>query len=141
MTTTLVLGIGNTLAGDDGIGALVAERLRDRTGVRIIVVHQITPELAEEVAAAARVVFVDASLTGTGVEVEPVKPAAVWPALGHALAPAELLSLTASLYDHVPEAFAVKIPGGTFAAGMSPSTDAHRRLPEAIRALEALMIL
>ena len=138
MTATLVIGIGNTLAADDGIGPLVAERLRALTDVRVIVARQITPELAEEIATVGRVVFIDASLTGTCVEVVRVAPATQWPALAHALTPAELLALTRAVYGRYPEARMVTIPGHNFEAGASPSTDARRHLRAATRAVEAL---
>ena len=42
--TRLVIGIGNPLRGDDGVGALLAEQAGGRS------VHQLTPELAAELA-------------------------------------------------------------------------------------------
>ena len=67
----LVIGYGNTLRGDDGIGPAVAGEI-DRLavpGVRVIVVHQLTPELAADLAACRRAVFIDAATTGEAVAV------------------------------------------------------------------------
>ena len=62
----LVIGYGNTLRGDDGIGPAVAEAVAalGLPGVRVIVAHQLTPELAADLADAQLVVFVDAAVGG-----------------------------------------------------------------------------
>jgi hydrogenase maturation protease len=139
MTTTLVIGIGNTLAADDGIGPLAVRGLRVRTGVRVLVVHQLTPELAEELALAGRVIFVDAGLAGTEVEVTQVAPSRTWPTLAHTLTPAELLALTEAVYGRRPDAFAVVMPGSSFEAGLSLSADSRRVLPRVTQAIETLI--
>lgn len=63
----LVIGIGNPLRGDDGVGWWLAERAEQLppatpTGSRLLVraVQQLTPELSEELAGARRVLFIDA---------------------------------------------------------------------------------
>jgi hydrogenase maturation protease len=59
----LVVGYGNVLRGDDGVGCRVAEILSGDprlTGARVEPRHQLTPELAEDVARARLVVLVDA---------------------------------------------------------------------------------
>ena len=62
----LILGCGNTLRGDDGVGpwlcAWAERRLCSEPGVRVIARQQWTPELAEDVAAADAVVFIDCSI-------------------------------------------------------------------------------
>jgi hydrogenase maturation protease len=59
----LILACGNTLRGDDGVGLWLAEwaeqRFSDQPGVRIIADHQWTPELAEDVARAQSLLFID----------------------------------------------------------------------------------
>ena len=59
----LVIGFGNTLRSDDGVGRYAAERLATDgrlTGATVIAVHQLAPELAIEVARADLLVLVDA---------------------------------------------------------------------------------
>ncbi len=63
----LVIGIGNPLRGDDGVGWWLAERAEmsppaTPTGAALLVraVQQLTPELSEELAGARRVLFIDA---------------------------------------------------------------------------------
>ncbi|MBN8688552.1 MAG: hydrogenase maturation protease [Chitinophagales bacterium] len=60
----LIIGVGNTLMGDDGIGAYVAARLQgmELPGVHCITVQQMTSDLLEEMSRAAHTVIVDASV-------------------------------------------------------------------------------
>ncbi len=70
----LVVGYGNALRGDDGVGQEVAEAVwlqRDRlpglARARVLWVTQLTPELAVDVSEAGLVVFVDAACDGRPV--------------------------------------------------------------------------
>ena len=60
---TLIVGYGNPLRGDDGVGQIVAEAVRahELAGATIIACHQLTPELAEVVAQSEISVFIDAA--------------------------------------------------------------------------------
>ena len=62
----LVLACGNTLRSDDGVGPKLAawaeERFRENPEVRVISRQQWTPDLAEDIAGADSVLFVDASV-------------------------------------------------------------------------------
>lgn len=67
----LVIAIGNPLREDDGAGPAVAARLVERGVLRegdtdIVCVHQLLPELAERIAAARVVIFVDARVPDGG---------------------------------------------------------------------------
>lgn len=79
MDGTLIIGYGNPLRGDDAVGFLAAERL-SRTiadpGVTVLAVHQITPELAEPVSRARRVIFMDASVGAERGQIRerPIRP-------------------------------------------------------------------
>lgn len=76
--TTLIIGYGNTLRGDDGVGYRIAEIFEQeedgleshyseesRHTVRSHPCHQLTPDLAAELAQADRVIFVDAIAPGS----------------------------------------------------------------------------
>lgn len=60
----LVIGYGNTLRSDDGVGYRIAETVAqwNLTSVRSLSVQQLTPELAETMSHAKTVIFVDAIL-------------------------------------------------------------------------------
>ena len=58
----LIVGYGNPLRGDDGVGQAVAQAFTGEgaiDGVDALACHQLTPESAERFAAAARVVLID----------------------------------------------------------------------------------
>ena len=60
----LVIGYGNTLRGDDGVGPRVAEAIHQLAlpGVRALVCPMLTPELADPISRAHTVIFVDAAV-------------------------------------------------------------------------------
>ena len=104
----LVLACGNTLRSDDGVGPKLAgwaaERFQRNDNVRVIARQQWTPDLAEDIAAAESVLFVDASLRSRPGS---VRLAAVASNRGsgdpgsHHLEAHELMGLTRSLYGSV----------------------------------------
>jgi len=114
-----VIGIGNRIRQDDGIGPLLVESLERSEGVEAIAVHQLTPELAERLGRAGRVLFVDASIEEGSVSLDRVDPAEPR-GLGHSLSPSGLLFLTEKLYGGAPEGWALEL-----------SDQAQSRLPEA----------
>ncbi len=125
MSIPLIIGIGNPTRGDDGAGPRVVERLRqERPEGRYHVVQQLTPELAEELASAEVVVFVDASVRVdelTITEVDRVHPAGT----SHAAWPGALLRLTERVYGRRPhDAVQVEIPAIElgFREALSPPT-------------------
>lgn len=67
MARTLIIGYGNPLRGDDGLGwhatQQLAERIR-RDDVEILTCHQLTPELAESVSRVDLAIFIDAACEG-----------------------------------------------------------------------------
>lgn len=62
LSRPLLIGIGNRLCGDDGVGAQLVDALTAEGDgrLRTLTVHQLTPELAAVVADASAVLFVDA---------------------------------------------------------------------------------
>lgn len=127
--STLVIGYGNTLRGDDGIGPAVAQEV-DRLGVpgvRVIVAHQLTPELAADLADARLVVFVDATTGGepvTAVRLDGSPPAAP---MTHAADPSSLLALAGAAYGRAPAGWLVTAAGTDFGFrdGLSPTGQAN----------------
>ena len=65
---TLVIGYGNTLCSDDGVGPVIAQQIarRNLPQVQSLAVHQLTPELASEISKVDVVYFVDAWAHQTG---------------------------------------------------------------------------
>jgi hydrogenase maturation protease len=120
----LVIGYGNTLRGDDGIGPAVAGDVAALAipGVRVIVVHQLTPELAADLADARLAVFVDATLGGEPVRSVRIEAAAAGAVMTHAADPRGLLALCTAVYRRSPVAWLVTAAGADFdfRDGLSP---------------------
>lgn len=135
----LVIGFGNPLAGDDAAGPEAAVRLDGRAGVVVKIVHQLTPDLAADVAAANRVIFVDAASGGRVVCSAPIAPVENAPAFTHALGPQAVLSLARDVYGRIPPAFLVTLPGRQFSLGSSLSPQTRRAIPAALRAVRRLL--
>jgi hydrogenase maturation protease len=143
--TALVIGYGNPLRTDDGLGWHAASVLAlahlDQT--RVLQRHQLTPELAVDVAAAAVVVFVDARPAAVadadGVRVEKVEPHYGPLTWTHHLTPGELLALTALSGHAPPRAYLVTAPALCTEPGERLSPAERELLPEVLARVSALV--
>ncbi len=138
----IVVGYGNRGRGDDGLGPHVVERLRRRlwgaSGVGLVSVPFLAPEMAEDLAPAGEVIFVDATLERLPggrcwTRIEPVQEASF--CLTHSVSPGFLLNLIERLYQRRPEARLLSIQGDEFDHGSGLSLEAERRAREAVREL------
>ena len=144
----LILACGNTLRGDDGTGPWLAEwaekRFAAEAGVRVVIRQQWAPELAEEIARAQSVVFVDCSVDSApgAVALLPVEPAASAQGLAtHHLGAAELLALSRELYDTPPStALLLTIGAGSTELGEEISDVVTAALPAACRLIEKTVL-
>jgi len=139
--STLVIGYGNTLRGDDGAGFLAAELLRDRIhrpDIEILSQHQLLPELMEPISRASRVIFIDASVSGRAGKVHriPLRPAPACARVTHHATPEALLAGAQSLYGHTPEATLYTIPGRNFQVGQELTPSVRRAVDQLVDALE-----
>ena len=141
--TAVVIGYGNVVRGDDGVGPLVAEAVAARRlpGVCALAVPQLTPELAEVLAGADLAVFVDAGVTpeGGGAHVLPVGPAPRPESLGHTRDPGVLLALAREVFGRFPRAWIVRVPAVTFRFGAGLSTSVSRGAAAALREVVRLV--
>jgi hydrogenase maturation protease len=141
----LVIGYVSPIRGDDAIGPLAADRLEAEgvpEGVRVLSRHVLTAELAEDIAAADLVVFMDAVAEGPAgeVQVRVLEPdASAASTMAHFLDPRELLAWVETLYRHRPQAWLASVAGARFDYGLyelSPAVaDALRPLIERVRGL------
>lgn len=140
---TLVIGYGNTLREDDGVGYRVAEQVAEWEvpGITAIACHQLTPELAVEIAQCDRVIFVDASLPGmlTAPTLAPLTAAHTPLLEAHRSDPPGLLQLAAQLYDRRPQAWQMLLPTATMEFGETLSAIAQQGSAAAIAHLRTLM--
>jgi hydrogenase maturation protease len=143
MGSTLVLGIGNTLRRDDGIGFEVVAELQDSApqGVECRCVHQLTMEFAETISRLDRVIFVDAAIPGNPGDIRETK---LQPGHGsgeifsHECSPMLLLDLAESLYGRVPDAVLLTVTGADFGYGEGLSEQVKKARPQLLERLKHL---
>ncbi|OQX14349.1 MAG: hypothetical protein BWK76_14760 [Desulfobulbaceae bacterium A2] len=134
MAPTLLLGIGNTLRGDDGVGSRVLELLAGRPNAfRLIAAPSLLPELALEVALSPLVVFVDADLRVQDVTLERLSEETVLTA-GHVWSP-EMLVVLARGLGFSGDAWICRIPVATCGHGEGLSTKAESAAQAAVSML------
>lgn len=138
-----VIGYGNELRRDDGIGPYVAREIASRRipSVRTMTVHQLTPELAEELSAARFAVFVDAGadLSGEAVSIKRVEPSATAAAMTHASQPDCLLQLALIIFGSAPETWSLMVAAEDFSAGEGLSPGGRTNADAAVKQIEALL--
>jgi hydrogenase maturation protease len=133
MAGILMIGYGNTLRGDDGLGWYaahwLARRIEHQRGpgrrfaaacpaeAKVLAVRQLTPELAEEISRSEQVIFMDAccsrppgqwscKLIEPGLEVNG--------SITHHLTPSSLVALSRELYGTCPGRACFLTIGGEF---------------------------
>jgi hydrogenase maturation protease len=144
----LILACGNTLRADDGAGPWLAEwaekRFAAEAGVRVVIRQQWTPELAEEIASAQSVLFIDCSVDSApgSVALLPVAPAASVQGLAtHHLGAAELLALSRELYNSPPStALMLTVGAGSTELGEKFSDEVTAALPAAWRLIDETVL-
>ena len=146
--TVLVVGYGNPLRSDDGVGPAVAERLAADPrlrGAEIRVEHQLTPELALDASRASLVVLVDAAdgLLPGEIAVRRVE-ATTWdgteaPSMTHHLDPSALAGLARELWGAEPAIVTVSIGHASTALGEGLTSEVEAAVPRAADAVASLV--
>ena len=141
----LVIGYGNTLRSDDGAGQILARKIAqwELPGVRSLAVHQLTPELAEIIAQADAVIFIDAIATNlenpVSVQIKQLEAEDDNTSFGHTCNPRSLLSFTQLLYGKVITAYWVLIPAVNFNFGEQLSSLTQRGIDNALKQVKRLI--
>jgi hydrogenase maturation protease len=136
----LIVGYGSDLRGDDAAGREVAARLHalGLAGVEVRSLHQLVPELAAELAD-RRVIFVDAAVDTTRVDIRrlDLQPPS-WTST-HVLDPEAVLGLAAALEGLPAEAFVVRLPAVSLELGEGLSEASARAVEDAVERIVALL--
>lgn len=139
----LVIGYGNDLRSDDGIGQHIAKVVSqwNQVGVRSLWVHQLTPELASDITTAELVIFVDAyrAFQTQDVQVRFLTPVCCDIIDTHNSDPQGLLTLAQSVYGHCPSAWLIAVPGVNFELGESFSDTTKKGLNQALEQIANLL--
>ena len=131
----LVIGIGNPLRSDDGVGVYVAQDIEAKglNGVEVWTTQQLQVEDLERMLEFDRVILVDASMTGPPLELRPVDPFK-----GQALSSSHHLSaeifvgLASNIYHKELHMQVCSIQGNCFEAGDKISPEVLQRAQEAV---------
>lgn len=131
----LVIGYGNTMRGDDGLGPWAANWLgQDPTlPVEVIVCQQLTIDLAEPISRAGAVVLVDAArgLIPGAIAHRSVAPEGDQPqSMLHHMKPDALLAAAQALYGAAPSTTLWTVTGQQFEYGDGFSPAVEHALPE-----------
>lgn len=109
----LIIGYGNTLRGDDGVGPRVAEAVGNLClpGVRTLICPLLTPELADPISRAEKVIFVDAAVDAPKeVQMRQLQPNQSSQIMAHAADPRTMLALARDVFGRAPQAWWLTIP-------------------------------
>jgi hydrogenase maturation protease len=137
----LVIGYGNTLRSDDGVGPRVADAVAalNLSGVQTLACPQLTPELAEPISQAQAVVFVDAAVDAPReVLLRNLAPAASSQVMAHAADPKTMLALARDVFGHAPQAWWLTIPVENLAFGEQLSAMAQTGFHTALEQIQTL---
>lgn len=125
----LVAGIGNTLRGDDGIGAYVCS-LIDKAGiaaVQTLVVQQLHTELVEDFLQFDAIVIVDASVSTADVSFHPLIKNELQPvSSSHHVNASLLAALAQQLYQKELAIMVCAVKGSNFDMGEGLSATAKK---------------
>jgi hydrogenase maturation protease len=144
-THTLVAGFGNLYRRDDGVARVVVNALRERMGrppldpmddgfadlghpIDTVVLHQLVPELSEELKDYELVVFVDAHVDTIPEPLHEERLEVTYrtPFVYHQTHPSTVLALTHQIHGRAPEAILISLLGHDFdfGEGLSEETAA-----------------
>lgn len=129
----LVIGYGNTLRRDDGVGPRVAEAVETMRLPRVwtLSLPQLSPEHGECLAGVHEAIFVDATIDTAvdapgEVHLRPLEPAATARVNAHAVSAATLLAISRDIFGRAPRSWILTIPANDFSFGeeLSPAVAA-----------------
>ncbi len=137
MPPCLILGYGNPLRSDDGVGwkaAAALERELSSADLLVVASQQLTPEMAETLSRCSRVLFLDAAHTGSSGEIrmETVHrdPNAKVGDVSHQFLPPALLELAYRYFAAEPDATLLTLTGENFEFGEHFSASVERAWKE-----------
>lgn len=149
----LVIGYGNPLRQDDGVGWHVALALAEdprANGLHVLTVHQLTPDLAHDLHTASLAVLIDAAVGETAGHIRVTRLASAvardWPtasgdstALSHHSTPQSIATLAREVYGFAPPLALVGVGGLSFGIGDRLTPDVERAIPAIIECVLELV--
>jgi hydrogenase maturation protease len=136
----VIIGYGNQLRGDDGVGLLVLDELSHsfsgRPDICLIRRHQLDIADTEDISQSRAVIFVDAHVSEEREDVELSELDLVEGAtyvVTHISLPEELMSATQAIYGTAPSAYVCAVRGYDFEFGTAATENARKLVTQAAR--------
>lgn len=139
---SLVIGIGNPLRCDDGVGHYIAECIEGKSlnDVKVWTTQQLQVEDLERMLEYKQVVLVDASMEGPPVDLRPVeKSSSQALSSSHHLSPQVFVNLADSIYHKDLPMHLCSVKGVCFDMGDEISTTVLQRAQEAVKLICSLL--
>ncbi|MGI0481543.1 hydrogenase maturation protease [Geminocystis sp. CENA526] len=143
MNSWLIIGYGNTLRNDDGVGQIIAQTIEKSSflNVKCIYQHQLTPELVENIKLFQNVIFIDASVESLKVDVINLPRFNInnYAEYGHYCNPEYLLYLTKLIYNESPKSYLITIPIENIDLGENLSPLAKKGMEKAVKIITEMI--
>lgn len=142
MASFLIIGVGNTLRMDDGIGAYVCNAIQNMgiEGVDTGLYHQLNTEIIEQFGNHDFTVFVDAAINTVDVKIKKITDIALSPSTQSHSASVELLySLAKKLYNRDFNIYTCAVPAYNFDMGQQLTDGAKKMADKAIEEICSLI--
>lgn len=130
MSKTIVIGYGNTLRSDDGVGVWIAHQIDalHLPDVCVRTCHQLHLELVPDLIGYERAILIDAGISGEAIAVRTCNPSHALPSsTDHNVSPEILQQLALELYDVTIDIHLYTVRGECFDFGSSFSSAAIDR--------------
>ncbi len=143
---TLIVGYGNPLRSDDGVGQAAAQILENEDvaeGVEVLSYHQLNIELAERLSTVDLAIFIDAEdgIQPGSVVVTKLESVTTAPSnITHHVDPGFLLAVSEKLFGRSPEAFLVTVGTTSMTLGEGLSETVAAALPEVVASVRRLVL-
>jgi hydrogenase maturation protease len=136
LKTLCILGIGNTLRSDDGIGAFVCQQLQhlNLKGVTIHIIHQLQTEWLDELTGFNSVLIVDAAVNeNDDITIVPVdKAQTISTNISHHISINLLADLMTTMHNSRVHFYACAIPAKNFDFGDTLSSEGEKNAKRAL---------
>lgn len=145
MMKILILGYGNTLRKDDGLGVYAAQALALLdlpSDVEIFTCQQLSPELSSTLAEVDHAIFIDVALISSEEKPGTIKTRTLQPrttqpsSVTHYFNPETLLAMAGALYGHVPQSILFSVTAASFDLGEELSPEVTTALPLLIESIK-----
>lgn len=137
-TQTCLIGIGNILRSDDGVGAYVCEQIESKelAGITVVVTHQLDIVMVEDLSKFAKVIFIDAAISEKSVSIQHIDSIKNLPqSVSHQVNASMLAKLSRQLFSTQTQFYICAIGALNFDMGNSFSTTTKSNADAAIAIL------